>query len=58
MQLSRDAAIALGATKAYADRLADAAWRSRYPSLPSEYRSSACRDGGPLDLFPDSAVWP
>lgn len=29
-----------------------------YPMLPARYRTPACRDGGPLDLRPDSRVWP
>jgi hypothetical protein len=29
-----------------------------YPNEPEEYRSADCYAGGPLDLHPDSAVWP
>lgn len=29
-----------------------------YPRMPDEYRSSECRDGGALDLRPDSSAWP
>jgi hypothetical protein len=29
-----------------------------YPDMPTAYRSADCRDGGPLDLRPASAVWP
>ena len=29
-----------------------------YPQMPSDYQSSDCRDGGPLDLHPSSPVWP
>jgi hypothetical protein len=58
MQLSREAALELGATKAYADGVADAAWATRYPSLPALYRSVECRDGGELDLFPETSLWP
>jgi hypothetical protein len=31
---------------------------ARYPSLPEQYRSDQCRDGGMLDLHPESAVFP
>ena len=58
MQQARDAALELGATKDYAARVARTAWASRYPSLPDMYQSADCRDGGELDLFPDSAAWP
>ena len=29
-----------------------------YPHMPDEYRSDECRDGGALDLRPDSTAWP
>jgi hypothetical protein len=29
-----------------------------YPQMPDEYRSGECRDGGALDLRPDSSAWP
>jgi len=29
-----------------------------YPQMPDEYRSDECRDGGALDLRPDSSAWP
>jgi len=29
-----------------------------YPNEPDEYRSGECRDGGRLDLRPQSTVWP
>jgi hypothetical protein len=29
-----------------------------YPHLPDAYRSDECRDGGALDLRPDSSAWP
>ena len=29
-----------------------------YPRMPGEYRSAECRDGGVLDLRPDSSAWP
>ena len=29
-----------------------------YPHMPDAYRSDECRDGGALDLRPDSPAWP
>jgi hypothetical protein len=29
-----------------------------YPQMPSDYQTSDCRDGGPLDLHPTSSAWP
>jgi hypothetical protein len=29
-----------------------------YPHMPEDYRSAECRDGGALDLRPDSSAWP
>jgi hypothetical protein len=29
-----------------------------YPQMPSDYQTSDCHDGGPLDLRPRSQVWP
>ena len=49
---------ALGASRAYAARLARVAWQEVYPDEPSEYVTAACRDGGPLDADPRSAAWP
>jgi hypothetical protein len=33
-------------------------YQKGYPNEPQEYRSSGCYNGGPLDLRPDSNVWP
>jgi hypothetical protein len=30
----------------------------RYPTLPEQYRSDQCREGGTLDLRPETAVFP
>jgi hypothetical protein len=30
----------------------------RYPTLPEEYRSEECREGGGLDLNRETGVWP
>jgi hypothetical protein len=29
-----------------------------YPNEPDEYRTEECRDGGSLDLRPQSTTWP
>ncbi len=28
-----------------------------YPNLPPEYRTDECRNGGPLDVRPETSVW-
>jgi hypothetical protein len=52
-------ATALGATAEFARDVADYAWRL-YPEVRggTEYFTTACRNGGPLDLHPESPVWP
>ena len=42
----------------YATELALQAWELSYRKLPPEFRTPACRDGGPLDRNPDSSAWP
>ncbi len=42
----------------YANELALQAWELSYQRLPPAFRSSACRDGGPLDRNPRSSAWP
>lgn len=54
----RALARALGVPKAQASQLAELHWREGYPSLPDEYRTPLCYDGGPLDAHPTSSVWP
>ena len=51
-------AVRLGADRRTARALADYALARLYPSLPPHYRTDECRDGGPLDLVPGSAVFP
>ena len=34
------------------------AWDLGYPNLPPEYQTERCRNGGPLDLDPESNAWP
>lgn len=48
----------LGAPREQGEQLARAAFLGLYPSMPPEYHSSECRDGGELDLRPRSSVWP
>jgi hypothetical protein len=31
---------------------------ARYPTLPEQYRSDECREGGTLDLHPETGVFP
>jgi hypothetical protein len=49
---------ALGLDEKRARFLAEYAWHYIYPRAPGEYRSGECRDGGELDLRPDTLVWP
>jgi hypothetical protein len=58
VQLARKAAVKLGTSRVYADRLARRYWRELYPRRPPAYRTPECRNGGPLDLYPDSPLWP
>jgi len=48
----------LGASPGEARALAVWNLLEAYPLLPASYRRGDCRDGGPFDLRPDSAVWP
>lgn len=48
----------LGSPPDEAQAVARYALAHLYPSLPDEYRSSTCVDGGPLDLRPGDPVWP
>ena len=58
MQRMRRLARLLGTSKSYADLLADTFWSKLYELNLPAYKTSACRDGGPLDLHPSSYVWP
>jgi hypothetical protein len=58
MQHIRMAARMLGASRAYADELAERYWSDLYPMRPRDYRSDKCRNGGAYDLRPESSVWP
>jgi hypothetical protein len=48
----------LGATPDKAQAVARYVARHMYPSVPADYRSPHCRDGGALDLRPSSPIWP
>ncbi len=58
LQRVRRASRLLGAAPGYADSLAGLAWTGLYPYGLAKYHSPECRDGGKLDLNPNSSVWP
>jgi hypothetical protein len=58
LQSNEDTAIRLGATPAEARAIADFVVRRVQPVLPPDYKTTACRDGGPLDLDPARTGWP
>ena len=48
----------LGADNVQARGLAQLFYLTVYPRMPDEYRSAECRDGGALDIRPQSPAWP
>ena len=58
MQTTAYVAERLGADGAQSQALAGYLYRHVYPRMPSDYRSSECRDGEALDLRPDTTVFP
>lgn len=58
VQHNAEVARELGATPAYARQLAQFYWEELYPEEGSDYRSDGCRDGGALDLAPETPAWP
>lgn len=59
VQRAADVALALGAPRTAARDLAELAWEDLYETLPDDYRTPLCRDGGPYDLRPGVAGnWP
>jgi hypothetical protein len=58
MQWMEEAAVILGRTAAEGRHLATQFWKHWYDRLPPSYRSNDCRDGGRLDLRPETHVWP
>lgn len=57
LQAMRFAATRLGAPADVAEAYVRAAV-ARYPALPEAYRSDECREGGALDLHPETGVFP
>lgn len=47
-----------GASPDLAHAISDYAWRYHLPTTPPSYQSGECRDGGRLDLRPQSRLWP
>ena len=58
VQRAKTVARILGATRATAAAVGRVYLREHYRHLPPNYRSAECRDGGALDLDPESSVWP
>jgi hypothetical protein len=58
VQLDALVAGRLGASNAFSRSFAGEYWRHYYPTQERRYRSSECRDGRSLDLFPDLRGWP
>lgn len=58
VQSNEETAIRLGASPAEARAIADFVIRRVQPALPTEYKTTACRDGGPLDRDPARIGWP
>jgi hypothetical protein len=48
----------LGIDEDYARRLARLYWQQAYPRNDPVYGSPECRDGGVMDVNPDSSDWP
>ena len=57
IQLVPETARLLGLPARIGRLFANAMWRD-YPHEPNGYATKGCRDGGPLDLHPGSAIWP
>ena len=49
---------AAGWGPAFATEIALHAWEISYQQLPPQFRTSGCRNGGPLDRNPSSNAWP
>lgn len=58
LQVTDDAAVALGLDEATGRRLARLSWEEVYPVLLPEYRSTECRPGGALDREPQTPDFP
>jgi hypothetical protein len=57
VQTARDVARRFAVAAAYAREAVHLYW-GRYDEERPAYRTSRCRDGGPLDLRPASSLWP
>lgn len=58
LQRVRGLVTAAGRSSAYAEEIAGLAFDASYPLQDVDYRTSECVDGGPLDLNPDTDLWP
>jgi hypothetical protein len=58
LQRVRDLVRGAGRSQSYGNLMAGLAWNVGYPANLSEYKTNVCRNGGPLDLRPQSDVWP
>jgi hypothetical protein len=58
MQQIGTAAVELGRSKQEGQYLAERYWKRFYPWSKPPYHSRDCRNGGGLDLRPDTDVWP
>ena len=58
MQDIRRVARLLGASPSYAAELAELYWEELYETLPDDYVSADCYDGGPWDRNDASSLWP
>jgi hypothetical protein len=58
MQSIENAARLLGRTAAEGRHLATLYWKHWYGELDSSHRSVGCRNGGELDMRPETDVWP
>ena len=58
LQSNEDTALRLGASPEEARAIAAFVLREVQPALPPDYRTSACRECGPLDLHPERTAWP
>jgi hypothetical protein len=54
----RDLVTEAGRTDRYAADIAAYAWELSYLHNDPEYSTSRCRNGGPLDVYPKSNLWP
>jgi hypothetical protein len=58
MQNAHKVAERLGIEEAYARTLMGLYWEELYPRDDPRYGSEECRDGGALDVNPDTSAWP